>query len=61
MQPRFSLKVDECRPLVGGGDGGADGCGAKGRGLLSSTSQLNLSRFCHKMHPQYPLIPPDTS
>ena len=31
-----------------------------GRGLHSSTSQLNLSRFCHKMHPKHPLIIPDT-
>ena len=45
---------------MGGGDGG--------RGLHSSTSQLNLSCFCHQTHPEYPLVtpsypllPPDTS
>jgi hypothetical protein len=26
--------------------------------LHSSTSQLNLSRFCHKIQPKTPLIPP---
>ena len=31
-----------------------------GRRLHSSTFQLNLSRFLHKIHPVYPLIPPDT-
>jgi len=30
------------------------------RGLHSSTSQLNLSRFWHKIHPRHPLIPLDT-
>jgi len=30
-----------------------------GRGLHSSTSQLNLSRFCHKIHSGHHLIPPD--
>ena len=31
-----------------------------GRGLHPSTSHLDLSRFFHKIHPKYPLIPPDT-
>ena len=31
-----------------------------GRGLHPSTSQLKLSRFCHKRHPIQPLISPDT-
>jgi len=31
-----------------------------GRDLNSSTFQLNLSRFCHKIHPKHPLTPPDT-
>ena len=31
-----------------------------GRGLHSSTFQLNLSRFWHKIHPKHPLLPPDT-
>jgi len=31
-----------------------------GRGLHSSTSQLNLSRFCHKIYPKHPLTSPDT-
>ena len=26
------------------------------RGLHSSTSQLNLSRFRHKIHPEHPMI-----
>jgi len=29
--------------------------GFVGRGLHSSTSQLNLSRFYHKIHPKHPL------
>ena len=29
---------------------------AAGRGLHSSTSQLNLSRIRHKIHPKHPLI-----
>ena len=33
-------------------------CIPLGRGLHSSTSQLNLSRFWHKMHPTLPLTPP---
>jgi len=33
------------------------GCSAFGRGLHSSTSQLNLSRFSDKIHPKHPLIP----
>jgi hypothetical protein len=32
-----------------------------GRGLHSSTFQLNLSRFGHKLHPKHPLITPDTA
>jgi hypothetical protein len=31
-----------------------------GRGLHSSTSQLNLSRFSHEIHPKRPLIPHNT-
>jgi len=31
-----------------------------GRGLHSSTFQLNLSRFSHKIHPSNPLITPNT-
>jgi hypothetical protein len=34
---------------------------ATGRGLHSSTFQLNLSRFWHKMHPMHPLILLNTS
>ena len=33
--------------------------GTRGRALHSSTFQLNLSRFSHKMHPRYPLVPSD--
>ena len=32
-----------------------------GRGVHSSTFQLNLSSFGHKIHPEYPLLCPDTS
>ena len=32
-----------------------------GRGLHSSTFQLNLSRFGHKVHPNHPLTPTHTS
>jgi hypothetical protein len=31
-----------------------------GRGLHSSTFQLNLSRFRHKIHPEHPLLTPAT-
>jgi TPR repeat protein len=31
-----------------------------GRGLHSSTSQLNLSRVCHKKTPYTPSSPPNT-
>ena len=34
--------------------------GPAGRDLHSSTVQLNLSHFWHKMHPIHPLIPPNT-
>ena len=34
--------------------------GVQGRGLHSSTFQLNLTRFWHTIHPRPPLIPPDT-
>ena len=30
------------------------------RGLHSSTVQLNLSHFRHKIHPRHPLLPPKT-
>ena len=33
---------------------------AAGRGLHSSTFQLNLSRWRHRIHPVKPLIPPNT-
>ena len=31
-----------------------------GRGLHSSTFQLNVSRFCHEMHPKYPFTSSNT-
>jgi hypothetical protein len=34
--------------------------GIRGRGLHSSTFRLNLSRFSHKIHSKYPVIPPTT-
>jgi len=54
---RLCKDVDECKPLGGGsGTHGGDarraaaGVGDRlgGRGLHSSTSRLNLSRFSHK-------------
>ena len=47
---QVELKVDECKPLVHGAalrGEPADGAGAAdgGRGLHSSTFQINLSRF----------------
>jgi len=32
----------------------------RGRGLHSSTFQLDLSPFWHKIHPEHPRIPPAT-
>ena len=32
-----------------------------GRGLHSSTFELNLSRSCHEIHPEHPLIPSNPS
>jgi hypothetical protein len=32
-----------------------------GRGLHSSTSQINLSRFWQQTHPKHSVIPPDTA
>ena len=56
------MSLEECPPpesLMLGGSGA--GAGGGGRGLHSSTVQLNLSRFCHKIHPENPRIPPDTT
>ena len=36
-----------------------NGCDC-GRDLHSSTFQLNLSRFSHKIHPKHPLISPNS-
>jgi len=54
--------------LMANGDGGGGiiesgegGGGGSGRGLHSSTFQLNLSRFWHKIHPKHPPIPHHTS
>jgi hypothetical protein len=45
----------------GGGIGGGGGLGAPNtRGLLSSTSQLNLSHSDTKTHPSHPVILPYT-
>ena len=56
--------MDECKPLAYGGGGGGNSypspavsaysapvTGVSGRGLHSSTSQLNLSRVYHKNTP----------
>ena len=54
--------MDKCKPLSGGGaDADASFTVEKlrqlsGRVLHSSTSQLNMSRFCHKTHLDQPLI-----
>jgi hypothetical protein len=45
-------------PLSQPGHAAAAALRAAGRGLLSSTSELNLSRLCYK-HPKQPLIPPN--
>ena len=49
---------------MGGGRVGqqmVDGQLVDGTDLHSSTFQLNLSRFRHKIHPRHPLESPDTS
>jgi len=62
--------VDECKPLDMG-DMAAQVCAAGallnilgpemgGRALHSSTFQLNLSCFWHRIYPRHPRIPPDT-
>jgi len=52
MEAQFSLG---CR-LVNEADG-VEGATTLGRGLHSSTFQLNLSRFRHKTHPPHPILP----
>jgi len=49
-----------------GAPAGTRGCGCRprrvpGRGLHSSTFQLNLSRFRHNIHPRHPPMPPKNS
>jgi hypothetical protein len=56
----------EAAAALGGHVGGVTalsprGCVATGRGLHSSTSQLNLGRFWHKFHLKHPLTPANTS
>ena len=51
--------MDECTPLVRGIAAGL--AHLHGAGLHSSTSQLNLSRVCHKENTLHTLIPPATS
>jgi len=50
----YQYDLDAIKPRVmashGDDDGGRGGVGGGGRGLHSSTSQLNLSRFRHKIH-----------
>jgi len=52
---------DSAKPGSGGGGGGGGsgggGGGGGGRSLHSFTSQLNLSRFCHEVHPYPPVYP----
>ena len=58
--------MKECQPLLRGDahvlaqEAGAVPPQPQGRGSHSSTSQLNLSRFGHKIHPKQSLIPPNT-
>ena len=57
------LRTGPARSLASGKivlETGVAETGAGGRGSHSSTFQLNLSRFCHKIHPESLLIPADT-
>ena len=51
--------VTLCKPLASGAAHGVQR--VHGRGLHSSTFQLNLSRFRHNIPPTLRLFPPDTS
>jgi hypothetical protein len=66
---RWRQPIDEAaeaRKAPGGQEVESGGAGAvtaprmevPGRGLHSSTFQLNLSRFLYTVHPKHPLIPP---
>jgi len=66
---RIELIVNECKPLLAGvgrvGDFDVNAeelhlVDADGRGIQSSTSQLNLSRVGHKKTPYTPYTPPNT-
>jgi len=68
VEQNDALAVAWWKKAAEGGDaksqynlGLAYAAGVCGRGLHSSTFQLNLSRFWHKIHPKHPLIPPNTS
>jgi hypothetical protein len=61
---KLSFEVCECKPLLSGATKSPLVSPLKaveilGRGLHSSTFQLNLSQFRHKTHPRHPLIPPN--
>jgi hypothetical protein len=72
MYPNFVWDFNLRRYTKASGDGGGDEGTVKqrsgaanaaiaGRGLHSSTFQLNLSRFPrHKIHRKHPLLTPDT-
>ena len=59
--PTGALSLDALRLAISDmvGLNGAS-AGAVGRGLHSSTSQLNLRGFSHKIHPEHPLLCPKT-
>jgi len=48
---QYPFKADQ---MVQGTDWEAYVTQIAGRGLYSPTSQLNLSRFWHKIHPKHP-------
>jgi len=53
--------IQDCQAVgdtIASARSGGGGGGGHGRGLHSSTVQLNVSRFCDKIHPRHPLVTP---
>jgi len=48
--------MQEVNASLSGAEGSLPFSEIHGRGLHSSTSQLNLSRFRRKIHPEHPLV-----